>query len=146
MTPADRLLTWLIRANAAILFVAVVPIFFPPGLMADMHARFGLGALPREPIVEYLTRSAAACYAMHGGVVWLLAFDVRAYRRLITGVYRLHLLFAATVFGIDLYAGLPWWWTAAEGGTIAVVAGVILAVNRVAGRADPLKPERERYM
>jgi hypothetical protein len=135
MTPADRLLAWLIRANAVILLLAVVPVFFPPELMAAIHARFGLGTLPREPIVEYLTRSAAACYAMHGGVVWLLSTDVRAYRRLITRVYQIHLVFAATVFCIDVYAGLPWWWTVTEGGTIAGVAGVILTVNRRAERA-----------
>ena len=48
MTPTDRLLTWLIRANAAVLLLAVVPVFFPPDLMADMHRRFDLGELARD--------------------------------------------------------------------------------------------------
>lgn len=136
MTPIDRLLTWLIRLNAAVLLLAVVPVFFPTEMMADMHERFGLGPFPRDRLTEYLTRSAAACYALHGGVVWMLAYDVRAYRRLIDRVYLLHLTFALTMFGIDLFAGMPVWWTAAEAGTIACVAVVILLVNRRAKAGD----------
>ena len=58
MSPADRLLIWLIRANAAILLCAAVPIFFPTELMADMHQWLGLGTLARDRLTEYLTRSA----------------------------------------------------------------------------------------
>jgi hypothetical protein len=136
MTPADRLLTWLIRANAAVLLLAAVPFFFPTALMARTHADLGLGPFPEGRLTEYLTRSAAACYAMHGGVVLLLSTDVRRYRPLIPWVYRIHLLFAATVLGIDLFAGMPAWWTVAEAGTIGTVAVVILALNRRAARSD----------
>lgn len=134
MTPLDRLLARLIRLNAAVLLLAAVPVLFPTDLMAGMHERMGLGAFPRDRLTEYLTRSAAACYAMHGVVVWMLSWDVVRYRDLIAGMYRLHLAFAATVFGIDLWAGMPWWWTVAEGGTIAAVAVVIGGLNRRAGR------------
>lgn len=136
MTPLDRLLARLIRLNAAVLLLAAVPVFFPTDLMAAMHARLGLGTFPRDRLTEYLTRSAAACYALHGAVVWMLSWDVVRYRDLITGMYRLHLVFAAAVCGIDLWAGMPWWWTLSEGGTIAVVALVIGEVNRRAGRAS----------
>ena len=135
MTPLDQWLTLLIRLNAAVLLLAAVPVFFPTDLMADMHARLGLGPFPRDRLTEYLTRSAAACYALHGAVVWMLSWDVVRYRDLVTGMYRLHLLFAAAVGGIDVWAGMPWWWTLAEGGTIAAVALVIGEVNRRAKRA-----------
>lgn len=136
MTPLDRLLTRLIRLNAAVLLLAAVPVLFPTDLMAGMHERMGLGPFPRDRLTEYLTRSAAACYAMHGAVVWMLSWDVARYRDLITGMYRLHLLFAAAVCGIDVWAGMPGWWTLAEGGTIAVVAVVIGEVNRRAKRVS----------
>jgi hypothetical protein len=136
MTPLDRLLARLIRLNAAVLLLAAVPVFFPTDLMAAMHARLGLGTFPRDRLTEYLTRSAAACYALHGAVVWMLARDVVRYRDLIAGVYRLHLVFAAAVCGIDLWAGMPGWWTLSEGGTIAVVALAIGEVNRRAKRAS----------
>ena len=134
MTPLDRRLTLLIRLNAAVLLLAAVPVVFPTDLMAAMHARMGLGPFPRDRLTEYLTRSAAACYALHGAVVWMLSWDVARYRDLVTGMYRLHLLFAATIAGIDVWAGMPGWWTLAEAGTIASVAVVIGEVNRRAKR------------
>ena len=134
MAPLDRLLTRLIRLNAAVLLLAAAPMLFPTDLMAGMHERLGLGPFPRDRLTEYLTRSAAACYALHGAVVWMLSRDVVKYRELVTGVYRLHLLFALTVCGVDLWAGMPGWWTLAEGGTIAAVAVGIGAVNRRAAR------------
>lgn len=136
MTPTDRLLTWLIRLNATVLLLAAVPVFFPTDVMADMHERFGLGPFPRDRLTEYLTRSAAACYALHGGVILLLAGDVRKYRQLIGRMYLLHLAFALTILGIDLFAGMPTWWTVAEGGTIASVAVIVLFVNQRAKWCD----------
>jgi hypothetical protein len=134
----DRLLSWLIRANAAILLCALVPIVFPPELMAGMHERFGLGTLARDRITEYLTRSLSACYALHGGVLWVLASDVRRYARLIDSVYVMHFLFALTLLGIDLYAGMPAWWTATEVGTIGTVAVGLFTLNQVAKRCRNL--------
>ena len=136
MSLADRVLTWLIRANAAILLLAAGPVFFPTELMARMHADMGLGTFPESRLTEYLTRSAAACYAMHGAVVLLLSTDVRRYRPMIPWIYRIHLGFAATVLGIDLYSRMPAWWTVAEAGTISGVAMVILGVNRWATRQE----------
>jgi hypothetical protein len=141
MTPADRLLTWLIRANAAVLLCAAGAIVLPDDMMAETHARLGLGTLARDRMTAYLTRSASASYAMHGAVLAALTADVRRYRRLIDRVYVLHVLFALTLLGIDLHAGMPGWWTAAEVGTIGVVAVMIFGVNQIAKRS-PANPER----
>jgi hypothetical protein len=141
MSPVDRLLTWLIRANAAILLCAAVPIFFPTELMAEMHQRLSLGTFARDRLTEYLTRSVSACYAMHGAVLLALASDVRRYRRLIDWMYVIHFLFALTMLGIDLYAGMPGWWTIAEVGTIGAVAVAIFTLNQIAKR-PPANPER----
>lgn len=136
MPPADRALTWLVRINAAILLAAVVPVFFPTDVMAELHHRLGLGEFVRGRLTEYLTRSAAACYALHGGALALVSADVRRYRPLIAPLYGLHLAFAATMLGIDWYAGMPLWWTAAESGTIAGFAVVALGLNRRAAAND----------
>jgi hypothetical protein len=138
MTRIDRWLTWMIRLNAFVLLLAVIPIFFPTELMVEMHERFGLGQLSRDRITEYLTRSASACYAMHGAVLLLLASDVRRYRMLIDGLYLVHFAFAMTMLGIDLYAGMPGWWTLAEVGTISVVAIIIFGTNQLAKRFDAI--------
>lgn len=141
MSAADRLLTWLIRANAAILLCAVLPIFFPTELMAEMHQRLGLGTLARDRLTEYLTRSVSACYAVHGAVLLVLASDVRRYRRLIDWMYVIHFLFALTMLGIDLFAGMPAWWTISEVGTIGAVAVMVFTVNQIAKRSGPSEPE-----
>lgn len=130
MTRADRLLLWLLRLDAAILLAAILPVFFPTELMAALHARLGLGSFPRDQLTEYLTRSVAACYAMHGAVVLLLTTDLPRYRPLVAPVFGLHLLFAAAMLGIDLFAGMPIWWTILEPATIAGFAVVVLVVNR----------------
>ncbi|OWK45212.1 hypothetical protein [Fimbriiglobus ruber] len=131
MSRPDRLLTWLLRANAAVLLCAAVPVFFPADLMADAHARLGLGAFPHGRLTEYLARSLSACYALHGVVIWLLSTDVCRYRPLLVPVYISHVVFAVTLAGIDLSAGMPAWWAYTEAGTIVVVAGIILSTNWV---------------
>ena len=73
----------------------------------------------------------------------VLASDVRRYRRFIDWMYVIHFLFALTMLGIDLFAGMPPWWTVAEVGTIGVVAVTIFAVNQAAKRS-PASPERQR--
>lgn len=140
MTPADRKLTLAIRANAAVLLLAAGAVFLPTDVMSDFNDRLGLGPFPRAPLVDYLTRSAAACYALHGGMLLLVAADVRRYRPMIRWVYAGHLAFAATLFGIDLYAGMPGWWAVAEAGTIAGVAVGILTLLRRADRDSGISP------
>lgn len=75
-------------------------------------------------------------------VLLVLASDVRRYRRFIDWMYAaIHFLFALTMLGIDLFAGMPGWWTAAEVGTIRAVAVTIFTVNQMAKR-PPANPER----
>jgi hypothetical protein len=114
------------RCNAVVLLLALPTILFPPALVRQMHAGFGLGDYPATPLVEYLTRSAALCYGLHGFVLWGLASDVVRYRPLIRRVYRGHLVFALSMALIDLYAGMPFWWLVTEAGTIATVATLML--------------------
>jgi len=136
MTPADRWLARAIRANAAILLLAAVPIFFPTDWMAESNERLGLGLFVRNPLTEYLTRSAAACYSLHGVVLLLLSLDVPRYRPMIRWIYYSHLTFAAKLLGIDLVAGMPAWWIFAEVGTISTVAVGILVLNRRAAQVS----------
>lgn len=121
------------RLNAAILLLALVPMVFPADWMGTIHYRLQLGDFPTTSITEYLTRSASACYALHGGVVWLISRDVRRYRPMIRPLYLFHLLFAGTMLGIDLYSGMPTWWIVAEVGTISTFALVVLFVERRRG-------------
>lgn len=132
----DRVLKWLMRANAAILLLAAVPMFFPTKLMAECNQWLGLESLHRAPLTEYLTRSLCAMYVMHGAVVWALSTDVRRYRPVIVVTYWLHLMFAFTMVGIDVFAGMPRYWLNGEGCTIGTVSVLALLVLRWCHRVE----------
>lgn len=129
MTP-DWLLTWLLRLSAAVLLLAVPTALLPTESMSTIHAALGLGTMPRAPLVDYLTRSASLLYGMHGGILLVLSFDVRRYAPVIRVVGYLTIAFGVSMFAVDLYAGLPWYWTAFEGLPTAVVGVLMAALAR----------------
>ena len=58
---------------------AIVPVFFPVALMATLHQWLGvggeLGEFPNAPITIYLARSTSLLYAMHGAVMFYVAWQ-----------------------------------------------------------------------
>ena len=94
----------------ALIFVAA-----PNSWMDSIHVSLGMGPLPKEPIVGYLARSTSAFYAMLGGLFWVVSFDLRKYRTVIT-----YLAYAITLLGvvlviIDWWEGMPLFWKVWEG-------------------------------
>jgi hypothetical protein len=83
--------------------------------MAAVHRRLGLGEMPTDPVVEYLARSLSAFYALFGAILLVAASDIERYRPLIRFLGVAVVLMSAVFLGIDLAAGMPWWWTAFEG-------------------------------
>ena len=75
----ERLLVILLRFGGAVLMLAWLAIFLPTEWMTASHRWLGLGVLPDSPLVQYLTRSVAALYGIHGGLVLLLSTDVRRF-------------------------------------------------------------------
>jgi hypothetical protein len=131
----DTLLTILLRLVGGVELCAIPFIFFPLPWMDSVHDRLlGLSSLPDRPIVEYLTRSLSALYAVHGAVVMSISFNIERYRPLVRFLGYLHLLLGLTILGIDLAAGLPWWWVAMEGPGI-VTGGLLVVLLERAGRA-----------
>lgn len=132
MTPAtaDTLLKWLLRAVGGVELLAVPFVVLPLSTLGAIHDRLGLGPLPPGPVVEYMARSLSALYAVHGAVVLFLSFDVDRYRPLITLLGGLHLALGVTVLGVDLAAGVPLYWAAAEGPGIAVGGILVLVLVR----------------
>jgi hypothetical protein len=87
----------------------------------------GLGEMPTAPVVAYLARSLSAFYAIMGALCLVLANDLKRYRPLVR-VLEVALGLIGIVFtGVDLAAGMPWWWSASEGPG-GVVFGVLLFV------------------
>lgn len=122
---AEALLVFVLRFGGGVLLLAFGAMFLPTAWMSWSHERMGLGPLPQSPVFEYLARSISGLYACRGLVYWRLAADLRRYAPLTTLFGWLDIALGIALLGIDLEAGMPWWWTAGEGpGLVAV--GVIL--------------------
>jgi hypothetical protein len=87
-----------------------------------------LGKFPDGVIVDYLARSVSALYAVHGGLLWLLARDVRRYEAIIVYIAAAGMAFSVFVLVLDANLGLPVWWTLGEGPSVLVISVVILVL------------------
>jgi hypothetical protein len=131
---AERLLTWILRAAGCVLLSATLFAFMPSEWMARTHEALGMGPFPDAPLTQYLTRSIAALYAVHGAFFLLAASDVRRYRSFVRLIGATDMAFGATMFGIDLHAGMPRSWTWGEGPSLLLIGALVLALS---GRVTP---------
>jgi len=123
------LLQALLRLGGVVTASAFATIFLPEEWMASSHAWLGLGEFPRAPIVDYLARSLAALYGFHGVLLLIVARDPLTLRPIVSYVASVNVAFGAIMLGIDLYAGMPTWWTLGEGPPIAALGLVIAWLN-----------------
>lgn len=116
MTKSDKVLVILLRYVLGIgsLF-ALVAVVMPTSWMAATHRWLGLGEMPTGPIVEYLARSLSAFYALVGAFCIVMASDLDRYRPMVRFFGLCVALLGIIFTGVDLAAGMPWWWTAMEG-------------------------------
>jgi hypothetical protein len=125
MWNAERLLVLLLRMFGGVTCLAIFATLLPTDWMDRSHAWLGHGPLPRAPLTEYLTRSIAGLYAIHGGMLLLASADVRRFAPLVTYLAIADGLFGFALVAIDLLAGLPWYWSASEG---PIVIGTGIAI------------------
>ncbi|MBN1669894.1 MAG: hypothetical protein JXR37_02600 [Kiritimatiellae bacterium] len=130
MSKHARLLAILLRLMGTAERLALGAVFTPRAWMALVHERLGLGAFPAGPIAPYLARCVSAFYALHGGMLWLAASDVRRYAGLITCVAVTGMAFAVLISVLDIQAGFPWLWLIAEGPFLVVLSVVFLWLQR----------------
>ena len=120
-----RLLQILLRVGGIAMLLATFAIFMPVSWMADSHEWLGMGEFPESPLVDYLTRSISFLYAMHGGLLLLVAGDIRRYRPVLLYLGIVTGVGGVLLTGIDLHAGMPTWWTLTEGPPVALIGAVI---------------------
>src|SRR5215475_11884669 len=125
MTKSDRALVLLLRIVGVGALFALVSVFMPVSWMAATHRWLGLGEMPTGPVVEYLARSLSAFYALVGALCLVLAADLERYRPLVRFLGVAFALMSVALFGVDVAAGMPWWWSASEGPG-GVVFGALL--------------------
>ncbi len=115
----------------ALIFVAA-----PYSWMNTIHLELGLGILPNDPVVGYLARSTSAFYAILGGLLWVVSFDLPRHRQVL-----IYLGYALTLFGlilliVDWWEGLPFFWKIWEGPFVIVFGLAVLFLSRA---IEPVK-------
>lgn len=135
MTRYEKALVLLLRASAVVLVSAAFPVAMPFEWMARTHSALGMGALPNEPIVHYLTRSVSALYVLHGALLAFVAQDVRRYLPLVRFLGFMNLVLGAALLAIDLASGMPAFWTLVEGPLVAALGVLTLWLAGGASRA-----------
>ena len=115
MTKGDKVLVILLRFVGVPALFALVAVVMPVSWMAATHGWLGLGAMPTGPVVVYLARSLSAFYAVMGALCLVLATDLERYRPLVRFLGLAFALMSVVLLGVDLAAGMPWWWSASEG-------------------------------
>ena len=126
MNRSEKILVWLLRASGVVMLVALGAVVMPFEWMNLVHQKLGLGKLPGAPIVDYLTRSASALYAVHGALLIFAASDVRRYLPLVRFLAWVAVAFGPVMIVVDHTAGMPLLWTASEGPSIIAIGVVFL--------------------
>jgi hypothetical protein len=109
----------------ALIFVAV-----PYSWMNAIHAWLGMGQLPDEPIVGYLARSTSAFYALLGGLLWVVSFDLGRHHVVLVYLGATVTLFGAALLVVDWCEGLPIFWKLWEGPFVIAFGMAMLVLNR----------------
>ncbi|MFK7817154.1 MAG: hypothetical protein AB8G99_00425 [Planctomycetaceae bacterium] len=127
---SDRLISILLRADAALQFFALLAVFMPLAWMSSIHEWLGLGEFPTAPIAEYLARSLSAFYGLHGVITWTIGGDVPRYRPLIRVWAVSFIALGILTIVIDVIAELPLFWTLSEGPFVIAFGLLILSLAR----------------
>jgi hypothetical protein len=125
MNRYERVLVLLLRLDGIIMLSALIPSIMPLAWMQGIHAWLGMGKLPDEPIIGYLTRSLSVMYAMHGAVLLFLSIDVRRFLPVVKFVAFLTILFGAGMTALDVVVGMPPFWTISEGPVLFLLYSVV---------------------
>jgi hypothetical protein len=143
MNRNEEVLIWLLRVGGAVLLTALGAVVMPFDWMNVIHQHTGLGELPHVPIVDYLTRSISAIYALHGALIVFMSSDVRRYLPVVRFLGAAGVGFGVLMLGIDHLAGMPLPWTVGEGPFTIVFSVFILwltgrqGFSSTPGRCEP---------
>jgi hypothetical protein len=132
--PAERALALLLRISGLVTGIALVAALMPLEWMHAIHTKLNLGPIPATPIYEYMARTLSALYAIHGGLCFVLATDIRRFGPVITYTATAQLLFAFLVLWIDYKSGLPRPWTALEAPAVFLMGALTLYLRHRAKR------------
>lgn len=125
MNNEGRFLQILLRVGGITMLLATFAIFMPVSWMASSHVWLGMGDFPESTLVDYLTRSISFLYAVHGGLLLVVSGNIQRYRPVLLYFGIATVVGGVLLTGIDLHAGMPSWWTLAEGPPVALIGLLI---------------------
>ena len=137
MTKQERLFKLVLRIIGSAALLALFAVVMPYSWMNAIHQWLGMGELPSEPIVGYLARSTSAFYALLGGLMWVVSFDLKRHSRILIYLGIAIIFFGTALFVVDLLEGMPLWWSLGEGPFNTVFGIVILVLSyRLCNKPD----------
>lgn len=131
---SERLFKIFLRFIGTASLFALVFVAVPYSTMDAIHAWLGMGRLPTEPVVGYLARSTSAFYALVGGLLWLLSFDLRRYRSVLVYLGFAVILLGVILLAVDWAEGMPLFWKLWEGPLVIAYGLIMLCFCRAIGR------------
>lgn len=129
MTP-QQALALVLRFGGCLLTLAFGAVIMPTSWMAEIHAWLGLGEFPAAAITDYLARSVSALYGFHAVLLFIVAADPARYERIVLFLGITNMALGLMLLGIDLHAGLPWWWIALEGPPVMGLGMLVLYLRQ----------------
>jgi hypothetical protein len=133
---SDRVLLFMLRANALVLILAAPCALFPFEWMDTVHRDWlGLGSLHDSPLMRYLTRSLSLTCALHGALLLAVTLNWARHRPLVPVIAWLHIAFGCAMLAVGSDADLPNWWIASEGPVLVVYGIAMLILYRRASYA-----------
>ena len=134
---SQQTLRLLLRLMGSLSLLALIFVAAPYSWMDSIHSSLGMGQLPDKPVVGYLARSTSAFYALLGGLLWVVSFDLGRHYRVLVYLGAAITSLGAVLLGVDWAEGMPPFWTVWEGPFVAAFGLVMLLLSRgVRPRAD----------
>jgi hypothetical protein len=130
---SEQTLKLILRLMGTSSLFALIFVAAPYTWMDSIHSTLGMGQLPDTPVVGYLARSTSALYAILGGLLWVVSFDLGRHRSVLV-----YLGVAVTSFGVALLVvdwseGMPSFWTVWEGPFVMAFGLAMLFLSRGVG-------------
>ena len=111
---AEYGLALLLRVIGGVCLLALLPLWMPRGWLDAGHRWLGWGPFPDSPVAEYLARSVSALSSFYGGLLVVLAVDVRRYAALIAYQAAAIMLLSASGVVVGSWAGMPLWFAGGD--------------------------------
>ena len=131
---------WVLRLVGAVEMLAFGAVFLPRAWMESIHAGLGLTEMPKGPVFDSVMRQVSFTYGVHGVALWFIAADVGRYRPLVILTMVGYLLAGPVFVATDLNNGMPWSWTAGNGGSCLLIGALLLGLlwgERTARTVEP---------